>query len=57
MMTIDNFKKLDKCLRQIQDPFGTGFPALQKLVDEWSMESGLSVHDLICQYIAWKWRK
>lgn len=56
-MTIDDLKKHDKRIREIQDPFGTGFPALRSLAEEWTKESGLSVHDLAEQYIAWKWKK
>lgn len=56
-VTIEDLKKLDKQIREISDPFGEGFPAVRKIVEEWAEESGLSVHDLVEQYVAWKWRK
>ncbi len=56
-MTIEDLKKLDKRLRQIQDPFGTGFPTLRKVGEELAEESGLSAHDIALQYLAWKWKK
>lgn len=56
-MTIEDLKKYDKRIRQIQDPFGTGFPALRSMVEEWAKESGLSIYDFVQQYTAWKWKK
>lgn len=56
-MTIDDLKKHDKHIREIQNPFGTDFPALRSLAEEWAKESGLSVHGLSEQYIARKWKK
>lgn len=56
-MTSEDWKRYDKRMRQILDPFGSGFLTLRRLMQEWAAESGLSVHDLIEQYIAWKWRK
>lgn len=56
-MTIEDLKKIDKRIRQIQDPFGTGFPTLRSIGEEWSKESGLPVYELVQQYIAWKWKK
>ena len=56
-MKIDDLKRHDKRLREIRDPLGTGFPVVRKMAEEWAKESGLSVHDLIEQYFAWKWRR
>ena len=56
-MTIEDLKKLDRRLREIQDPFGTGFPTLRAIAEERAKENGLSIHDLVEQYTAWKWRK
>lgn len=56
-MTGSDLKKHDKRLREIQDPLGAGFPTVRKIVEECAKESGLSVHNLVEQYIAWKWKK
>lgn len=56
-MTLADWKQYDKRLRGIADPFGTGFPKLRKLMQEWSAEQDISTHDLTEQYMAWKWRR
>lgn len=56
-VTIEDVKKIDKRIRQIQDPFGTGFPTLRSIGEEWSRESGLPIYELVQQYVAWKWKK
>lgn len=56
-MTSEDLKQYDKRVREIVDPFGTGFPKLRKLMEEWSEETGLSIHNMMEQYMAWKWRK
>lgn len=56
-MTTVDWKRYDKRVRQIADPFGTGFPELRGLLEEWAKKNGLSVHDLVEQYIAWKWKR
>lgn len=56
-MTETDFKRLDKHLREIQDPFGAGFSATRKIVGDLARESGLSVHCVVERYVAWKWRK
>ena len=56
-MTQEDLKKLDKKLRQVQDPFGLGFPAVRKIFEEAAERNGGAVEDLVRQYIHWKWRK
>lgn len=56
-MTIKNLKKMDKRLREIQDPLGTGFPQFRRIMEDWAKECGLSVRDVGNQYMAWKWKK
>lgn len=56
-MTAEGWKQYDKKVRQIADPFGAGFPALRKLMEECARVNDLSVHDLEEQYMSWKWRK
>lgn len=56
-MTIDDLKKLDKRLRQIQDPFGTGYPAMHRLWQDCAGENGLTISQIERQYAAWKLRK
>ena len=57
ILTAEDWKRYDKRVRQIVDPFGAGFPKLKKLMEEWSEKNDLSVHDLTEQYMAWKWKK
>ena len=56
-MTSEDLKQYDKRVREIIDPFGAGFPKLKRLMEQWSEDTGLSIHDLTEQYMAWKWRK
>jgi hypothetical protein len=56
-MTINDLKYLDKRIRQIQDPLGTGFPVLKKVIDEIAEKYDLSTSRIIGQYAAWKWKK
>lgn len=56
-MTINNLKRLDKRLRQIQDPLGTGWPVMQKVVEEFAEKYSLSASRITGQYVAWKMRK
>lgn len=53
-MTQDELKKLDKKVRQVQDPFGMGFPSMRKLFEETSAQKKVTRDDLIKYYIAWK---
>lgn len=56
-MTIEDLKKLDKRLRQIQDPFNTGYPTLWKVIEETAEKNGLPASGIFGQYIAWKMKK
>lgn len=56
-MTVANLKRLDKYIRQIQDPFGTGFLILKRMIAETTEKYGLSASQLIQKYVAWKWVK
>lgn len=56
-MTQEDLKKLDKRLRQIKDPFGTGFPAVRKIFMEYAEKNDKTVDDLVRMYVRWKWRK
>lgn len=56
-MTVNDLKKLDRQLQQIQNPLGSGFPSVRKVADDWSAKTGLSVHKIALHYIAWKWKK
>ncbi len=53
-MTQDELKKLDKKVRQIQDPFGMGFPSMRKLFEETSAQKKVTRDNLIKYYFAWK---
>lgn len=56
-MTVEDMKKFDKRLREIQDPIGLGFPTLRKTFVETAEKFEMSLTDLILQYSAWKWKK
>ncbi|TQI66281.1 hypothetical protein [Clostridium sp. KNHs216] len=56
-MNAEDWKRYDKRVRLIVDPFGSGFPKLRKLMIEWAKENNLSTHDLMEQYMAWKWKR
>ena len=56
-MTETDLKKLDKQIRQIQDPFGKGFQALRKILKTEAEQQQASVTEIVQRYVAWKWRK
>ena len=56
-MTIFDMKRLDRRLREISDPLGTGFPILRKVVAEVAEKHEMPVGKIVCEYVAWKWRK
>jgi hypothetical protein len=56
-VTIEDLKKLDKRLREIPDPLGTGYPTLRKVIDECSQKNNMPVSNVVAQYTAWRWRK
>ena len=53
-MTQEEIKKLDKKIRLVQDPFGTGFRTVYKIYQEASTSVGIPLSDMIRQYVAWK---
>lgn len=56
-MTQDDLKKLDKKMRQIQDPFGTGFQMLIRLLRDRAKDDGITVCEVGRQYTAWKMKR
>ena len=56
-MTIEEMKKLDKKIVEIQYPFGAGLPAFRKMFEEIADNRNASVTDLMRQYMSWKWSK
>ncbi len=53
-MTQEDIKKLDRKIRTVQDPFGTGFRMVYKIYQETSISVGIPLSDMIRQYVAWK---
>lgn len=53
-MTQEEMKKFDRKIRAVQDPFGTGFLTLHRLSCETAASKGLSIGEIIRQYVAWK---
>jgi hypothetical protein len=53
-MTQEEIKKFDKRIRNIQDPFGTGFLSLYTIIQEMAEYKGKSQNEIIRQYFIWK---
>lgn len=53
-MTQDETKKLDKRIRNIIDPFGRGFPSLQKIVIEMAYQKDVNEMNIWRELIGWK---
>jgi hypothetical protein len=53
-MTLDEMKKIDKIIRSISDPFGTGYPRLKKLRQDTAVKYGLSEFELLQLFSSWK---
>lgn len=53
-MTQDEIKKLDKKIRNIQDPFGTGFLSLYTVFQEMADYKGKPHDEILRQYFIWK---
>lgn len=56
-MTVKEIKKLDKRILGIQNPFGSGFPALRKIFEETAEKKQQGAADIVRQYFRWKWRR
>lgn len=56
-MNVEEIKKLDKRIQEIQNPFGNGFPALKKIFEETALKNQHPVADVVRHYLIWKWRK
>ncbi|WP_164918904.1 MULTISPECIES: hypothetical protein [Acutalibacteraceae] len=56
-MDVEEIKKLDKRILEIQNPFGNGFPALRKVFEETAEKNQCPVADVVRRYLIWKWRK
>lgn len=52
-----DMKRLDRRLREVGDPFGTGFPIVKKIISETAERHNTTRTDLVQKYLAWKWRK
>lgn len=53
-MTQTEIKKLDRRLRVVQDPFGTGFLTVYTIFRETAEAEGIPFGNVIRQYYAWK---
>ena len=56
-MTIKELKKLDKQFRQIDDPYGAGWPAVKRIYMEAAERTEIPAREVGAQYMAWKWSK
>ncbi|MCI1965655.1 MAG: hypothetical protein LKJ17_05925 [Oscillospiraceae bacterium] len=56
-MTIEEIKKLDKRILEIQNPLGSGFPSLRKIIEETAQRKQCTTADIARQYFSWKWKK
>lgn len=53
-MTQTEIKKLDRKLRVVQDPFGTGFLSVYTIFRETAETEGIPLASVIRQYNTWK---
>lgn len=53
-MTQDEIKKLDKRIRLVQDPFGTGFLSVYTILRQAAELKSEDVINLTYQYFLWK---
>ncbi|HHV32957.1 hypothetical protein [Caproiciproducens sp. LBM24188] len=53
-MTPEEMKKFDRKVRAIQDPFGTGYKVLRRLLREEATKRGIPYFDLLQLYLSWK---
>lgn len=53
-MTVEEIKKLDRHVQEIQYPFGKSYPAFHKLFVEAGQQGHISTGEAIQQYSAWK---
>ena len=56
-MTVEEIKKLDKKVLEIEDPLGSGLPVLKKLFKDFAVKKEVSVGTIAGQYMRWKWSK
>ena len=56
-MTIEDLKKLDKRLREIQYPFGENYPQFRTIFSETASQQQTSVSAVIQNYVGWKYGK
>ena len=56
-LTINDLKRLDKRLRLINDPLGTGFQVMYKIVLEVAARNDMPAENLLLQYVNWKWKR
>lgn len=53
-MTLEELKKMDKAIRQVRDPFGTGYQTWMKIMKEYADKNGTSVTSVAMQHLAWR---
>ena len=53
-MTPEEMKKFDRKVRAIQDPYGTGYKVLRRLLREEATKRGIPYFDLLQLYLSWK---
>lgn len=53
-MTQTVIKKLDRKLRVVQDPFGTGFLSVYTILRETAETEGIPIGSVVHQYNTWK---
>lgn len=56
-MTVNELKRLDKKINEIQAPFGTGLPILKGYIREEAIKQNTTDKEIMGQYMHWKWSK
>lgn len=57
MLTENEIKKIDKRISEINNPFGDGLPIIKKIIEETAEKYHTSSHNILRQYMGWKWNK
>jgi hypothetical protein len=53
-MTLEDLKRMDRLIRQVRDPFGSGYQSWMKILKEYAEKNDTSVTNVALQHFAWR---
>lgn len=53
-MTVEELKRMDRRIRRVPDPFGSGFEIWMKILKEYAERNETSVTSIAMQHFAWR---